>query len=105
MACCSDALIKAVKSFIAKALKVNDLKTFLLLPLAFGKQTVMFVPGMSFQPSLIFAGKARSLPLEWITRKHRLSSLTNINLYSDRYAMEKHSSLFCPTTSDDKKMF
>ncbi len=68
----------AKKSFTAKAPKA-----FLFQPLAFGKLAVVFVPCMSFQPSLIFAGKARSRAYPWSGSPKSIgSSLSQILHYS-----------------------
>ncbi len=40
----------------------NVIKPFTAVSYAFSKYAKAFVPGMPFQPTLMFAGKARSLP-------------------------------------------
>ncbi len=57
------------------------------------------VPGMTFQPSLIIASKAKSLPLRCIP----LGLANGLSRRLVKLAKEKRFSLFCLFVSDEEK--
>jgi hypothetical protein len=54
----------------------------------------VFVRSEHIQPSLVFAGKARSTPY------HLSDSLVG---FKTRMRLDKHSSLYCPAVSDEER--
>ncbi len=70
------------KSFITLGLSANVTKLFMAVSYKFSYEARGFVPGKPFQPSLMFVGKAWSLPQRTIPEKMFHFHLGRLQPYS-----------------------